>query len=49
MLEGDLRYAHSRLITNSEEIAFYRGHAVEESILHKAYLDLVKHMNFIFR
>lgn len=48
-LEGELRFAHSRLITHAEEVAFYRGHIVEESILQKSYLSLVKHMNYIFR
>ena len=48
-LEGEFRYAHSRLITNCEEIAFYNGHAVEKSHLTKAYLKLIKHMNRIFK
>jgi len=47
-LEGDLRFVHSRLIAHSEEIAFYRGHEREKTVLHKAYLGLVKHMNLIF-
>jgi len=47
-LEGDLRFVHSRLITNSEEIAFYRGHKIEEQVLTSSYLNLVKHMNHIF-
>jgi ATP-binding cassette subfamily D (ALD) protein 2 len=47
--EGELRSAHARLITSSEEIAFYGGHKVEESFLWKCYLTLVKHMNKVFK
>jgi len=47
--EGDLRFVQSRLITNSEEIAFYRGHKIERATLYASYMGLVKHMNFIFR
>jgi ATP-binding cassette subfamily D (ALD) protein 2 len=47
-LEGDLRFVHSRLIANAEEIAFYNGQKVEKSVLQRAYLSLVKHMNYIF-
>merc|ERR1712137_241541 len=48
-LEGEFRYAHSRLITNAEEIAFYDGHKIEKSYLEQAYLKLIKHMNDIFK
>jgi len=36
-LEGDLRYVHSRLITNSEEVAFYGGDKIEKGILFQSY------------
>ncbi|KAI8336782.1 ABC transporter transmembrane region 2-domain-containing protein [Chlamydoabsidia padenii] len=47
-LEGDFRNAHTRLITNAEEIAFYNGAHLEHSILDKAYLKLIKHINHIY-
>jgi len=39
-LEGDLRHAHSRLITNSEEVAFHKGARAEKRILRDAYWSL---------
>ncbi|KAF7728532.1 hypothetical protein EC973_005936 [Apophysomyces ossiformis] len=48
-LEGDFRAAHTRLITNAEEIAFYNGAPLEHSILNKTYTRLIKHINSIYR
>ncbi|XP_067644673.1 ATP-binding cassette sub-family D member 1 [Eurosta solidaginis] len=45
---GYLRHIHSRIITNSEEIAFYGGHKVELQQLRQAYNRLVTQMNRIF-
>lgn len=46
--KGLLRFIHARVITNSEEIAFYRGGSIEQSILERAHLQLVSQMNVIF-
>lgn len=48
-LEGDFRAAHTRLITNAEEIAFYNGAGLEHSILNKTYMKLIKHINSIYK
>jgi ATP-binding cassette subfamily D (ALD) long-chain fatty acid import protein len=47
-LEGEFRTAHSRLITNAEEIAFYHGGDLEKSILNRTYLKLIKHINSMY-
>eukprot|EP01114_Cavostelium_apophysatum_P006669 TRINITY_DN1809_c0_g1_i1.p1 TRINITY_DN1809_c0_g1~~TRINITY_DN1809_c0_g1_i1.p1 ORF type:complete len:764 (+),score=232.80 TRINITY_DN1809_c0_g1_i1:79-2370(+) len=48
-LEGELRFVHSRLITNAEEVSFYRGHKIEAEGLRSKYTALVKHVNKIFK
>uniref|UniRef100_A0A3Q0SWN5 ATP-binding cassette, sub-family D (ALD), member 3a n=1 Tax=Amphilophus citrinellus TaxID=61819 RepID=A0A3Q0SWN5_AMPCI len=47
--EGEYRYVNSRLITNSEEIAFYNGNTREKQTIHSIFQKLVNHLHdFIF-
>ncbi|TSK34871.1 ATP-binding cassette sub-family D member 3 [Bagarius yarrelli] len=47
--EGEYRYVNSRLITNSEEIAFYNGNSREKQTIYSTFKKLVDHLhNFIF-
>uniref|UniRef100_A0A3B4FRT7 ATP binding cassette subfamily D member 3 n=1 Tax=Pundamilia nyererei TaxID=303518 RepID=A0A3B4FRT7_9CICH len=47
--EGEYRYVNSRLITNSEEIAFYNGNKREKQTIHSVFQKLVDHLHdFIF-
>ncbi|CAB3986666.1 ATP-binding cassette sub-family D member 3 [Paramuricea clavata] len=43
-LEGEYRYVNSRLLTNSEEIAFYQGDSREKLIINHAFQRLVNHL-----
>uniref|UniRef100_A0A4W5QRU0 ATP-binding cassette sub-family D member 3 n=1 Tax=Hucho hucho TaxID=62062 RepID=A0A4W5QRU0_9TELE len=46
--EGEYRFVNSRLITNSEEIAFYNGNLREKQTIHSTFQKLVDHLhNFI--
>ena len=40
-LEGEVRFVNSRLITYSEEIAFYNGNIKEKSIFNSVFSQLV--------
>lgn len=43
-LEGDFRYVNSRLITNSEEVAFYQGNKREKKNIESSFMRLVDHL-----
>ncbi|KAJ8376095.1 hypothetical protein SKAU_G00066750 [Synaphobranchus kaupii] len=47
--EGEYRYVNSRLITNSEEIAFYNGNNREKQTIYQTFQKLVDHLHsFIY-
>lgn len=48
-LEGEFRFAHTRLIENAEEVALYGGEVREKSVLDRAYFGLIRQVNRIFR
>ena len=48
-LEGEYRNAHTRLITNAEEIAFYKGADIEMGVLNKTFNRLMKHISGIYK
>lgn len=46
-LEGEFRWAHSRLIENNEEVALYNGQKIEKNSIERSYFSLIKHINRI--
>ncbi|WFD34787.1 ATP-binding cassette long-chain fatty acid transporter pxa1 [Malassezia cuniculi] len=48
-LGGEFRNAHSRLIINAEEVAFYHGATTEESILNGLFRQLIDHTRSILQ
>ncbi|PIC45071.1 hypothetical protein B9Z55_005215 [Caenorhabditis nigoni] len=46
-LEGEYRYVNSRLIMNSEEIAFYQGNQSEKETIMSTFASLVQHLRKI--
>lgn len=47
-LEGDFRYTHSRIITHSEEIAFYGGAEKERALANKSFKRIIDHSRKVF-
>lgn len=43
-LEGEFRHVNSRLITNSEEVAFYNGNKKEELVIKSSFQRLIDHL-----
>lgn len=48
-LEGEFRFAHSRIIENREGIAFSGGHEWEKTVVDKNYFQLIRHVNRTLR
>ncbi|KAJ1505063.1 ATP-binding cassette sub- D member 3, partial [Coelomomyces lativittatus] len=48
-LEADYRYAHSRILAHSEEIAFYQGGETEKHIVNKAYARILHHCQSVLQ
>ncbi|KAI7862588.1 ABC transporter transmembrane region 2-domain-containing protein [Spinellus fusiger] len=47
-LEGDFRYAHSRIITHSEEIAFYGGGEREKEGVNGTFQKIANHVRKVY-
>ncbi|CAO3611718.1 unnamed protein product [Mucor fragilis] len=47
-LEGDFRFTHSRIITHSEEIAFYRGGEREKEVVNNTFEKISNHVRKVY-
>ncbi|KAI8643906.1 ABC transporter transmembrane region 2-domain-containing protein [Parasitella parasitica] len=47
-LEGDFRFTHSRIITHSEEIAFYRGGEREKEVVNGTFEKISNHVRKVY-
>lgn len=43
-MEGEFRHLNNRLVTHSEEVAFYRGNATERGVLLRSFGRLITHL-----
>ena len=48
-LEGEFRYVNSRIVTNSEEIAFYQGDQKERSTVELYFGKLIAHLRALIK
>ncbi|TNY17433.1 ATP-binding cassette, subfamily D, member 2 [Rhodotorula diobovata] len=48
-LEGEYRFAHTRLLEHAEEVSLLRGAQTEKNIIERTYFSLIKHVNRVFR
>ncbi|KAI8064461.1 ABC transporter transmembrane region 2-domain-containing protein [Gongronella butleri] len=47
-LEGDFRFTHSRIITHSEEVAFYGGGQREKDVVNNSFQKIVNHERKVY-
>lgn len=48
-LEGEYRFAHTRLLEHAEEVSLLRGAQTEKNIIERTYFSLIKHVNRVLR
>ncbi|GAA5911680.1 hypothetical protein JCM8208_002206 [Rhodotorula glutinis] len=48
-LEGEYRFAHTRLLEHAEEVSLLRGAHTEKNIIERTYFSLIKHVNRVLR